>query len=97
MLDPTTAAHFEIANGAYDAIESGFAASAQIPTVATGGVLNAASFAKDSNGHGAAVAPGSLIQIYGTYPGTTAQGPSNAPWPDGFGDVTVSFNGIPTP
>jgi uncharacterized protein (TIGR03437 family) len=69
----------------------------EVPIVASGGVLNAASFATDANGHGTAVAPGSLVQIYGTFPGAAAQGPANAPLPTTLGNVNVMFNGISAP
>ncbi len=39
--------------------------------VVISGILNAASYAKDANGNGSPVAPGSLIQIYATLPGAT--------------------------
>jgi uncharacterized protein (TIGR03437 family) len=67
------------------------------PTVVPGGVLNAASYAKDANGLGTAVAPGSLVQIYGSYPGATAQGPASPPFPSLLGNTSVTLNGIPAP
>jgi hypothetical protein len=39
------------------------------PAITAGGALNAAGFAKSSQGLGTAVAPGSLVQIYGSFPG----------------------------
>lgn len=72
------------------------AASAQ-PSVVTGGVLNAASFAKDSSGHGTAVAPGSLVSIFGTGLGTSQADADTVPFSDTLGGVSVSFNGTPAP
>lgn len=67
------------------------------PLVFDGGVLNAASYAKDPNGRGIAVAPGSLVQIYGHFPGAIPQGPAAVPFPLTLGGVDVTFNGIAAP
>ena len=48
-----------------------FATQLPPPTIFSGGVLNAASYAKDAQGNGSPVAPGSLVQIYGTNFGNT--------------------------
>jgi uncharacterized protein (TIGR03437 family) len=72
-------------------------AGAQPPTVADGGVLNAGSFAKDANGHGSPVAPGSLIAIFGTFPGATLADADTVPFSTSLGGVSVTFNGIPAP
>src|SRR5579864_1464209 len=70
---------------------------AQAPSVAPGGVLNAASFGKDANGLGTAVAPGSLVQIYGTYTGATLADASTVPLSTNLGNVSVTFNNVPAP
>jgi uncharacterized protein (TIGR03437 family) len=67
------------------------------PTVATGGVTNAASFAKDGDGHGSAVAPGSLVTIFGTNLGTATADASAVPFSTCLGAASVSFNGITAP
>jgi len=72
------------------------AASAQ-PSVVPGGVLNAASFAKNSSGQGTAVAPGSLISIFGTGLGTSQADADTVPFSAMLGGVSVSFNGTPAP
>src|SRR5580700_9782804 len=69
--------------------------SAQAPSIAAGGVLNAASFAKDSSGHGTAVAPGSLVSIFGSFTGATMADASTIPFSPSLGGVTVTFNNIP--
>jgi uncharacterized protein (TIGR03437 family) len=55
------------------------------PFIADGGVVNAASFAKEPDGRGSAVAPGSLVSVYGSFPGATE------------GSVQLTFDGIPAP
>lgn len=67
------------------------------PAITAGGVLNAASFAKNAQGFGAAVAPGSLVQIYGSFPGAMTAGAGTAPYPTSLGGVTVLFNGTAAP
>jgi uncharacterized protein (TIGR03437 family) len=71
--------------------------SAQAPSVAPGGVVNAASFAKDSSGLGSAVAPGSLVSIFGTFTGATLADASTVPFSTSLGGVSVTFNGISAP
>ncbi len=73
------------------------AAAGPPPTVADGGVLNAASFAKDANGHGSPVAPGSLIAIFGTFAGASTADATTVPLLTSLGGVSVTFNGIPAP
>lgn len=70
---------------------------AQAPSVATGGVLNAASYTKDSNGLGTAVAPGSLVAIFGGFPGATLASADTVPFSDQLGGVSITFNGVPAP
>ncbi len=67
------------------------------PSVATGGVLNAASFAKNPQGLGTAVAPGSLVSIFGNFPGATTASAPSIPYPTSLGNVTVTFNGTVAP
>jgi uncharacterized protein (TIGR03437 family) len=67
------------------------------PTVVPGGVLNAASFAKNSSGQGSPVAPGSLVTIFGSDLGVTQASADTVPFGTSLGGVTISFNGIPAP
>ena len=67
------------------------------PSVATGGVLNAASLTKDSNGLGTPVAPGSLVQIYGSNLGGAESHATQVPFPQSLGGVSIKFNGIAAP
>jgi uncharacterized protein (TIGR03437 family) len=83
------------------ALMIGPALFAQAPIVATGGVLNAASFTKDSAGHGTAVAPGSIVAIFGAsagaYPGATDASASTIPYSTSLGGLSVAFidsNGV---
>ena len=69
----------------------GVAAYAQ-PAVAAGGVLNGASFEK-----GQAVAPGSLVSIFGTNLAATTASASTVPLSTTLGGVSVTFNNIPAP
>ena len=66
-------------------------------SIATGGVLNAASFAKNAQGLGTAVAPGSIVAIFGSFPGATAASAPSIPYNTSLGGVTVSFNGALAP
>ncbi len=63
--------------------------------VTVSGVLNAASYAKNTNGTGSPVAPGSLVQIYTTLPGATSANAATLPFPTSLGGVSVTFNGTP--
>jgi uncharacterized protein (TIGR03437 family) len=67
------------------------------PSVAPGGVLNAASFLKDGAGLGKAVAPGSLVSIFGSFPGAVQADAATVPFGKSLGGVTVTFNNIPAP
>src|SRR5579864_700335 len=69
-------------------------ASAQ-PSIVTGGVLNAASFAKDSNGHGTPVAPGSLVAVFGSNLGTSQADADTVPFSTTLGGVSATFGGTP--
>lgn len=64
----------------------------QTPVVQSGGVVNAASFAP-----GGAVAPGSLVSIFGTDLAATAGLSDSIPLATSLKGVTVTFNGIPAP
>ncbi len=68
-----------------------------LPSIVTGGVLNAASFAKDAQGNGTAVAPGSLVAIFGNFPGATAASAASIPYGTSLGGISVTFNGILAP
>lgn len=65
---------------------------AQVPTVDDGGVVNAASFTR-----GQAVAPGSLISIFGSNLASDLAVAGSVPLSSSLLDVSVTFNGIPAP
>jgi len=65
---------------------------AQVPTVADGGILNGASFAK-----GQAVAPGSLVSIFGTELAASLAQADSVPLSTVIGGVSVTFNGVAAP
>jgi uncharacterized protein (TIGR03437 family) len=65
---------------------------AQTPLVASGGVLNAASFATNQG-----VAPGSLVSIFGTNLATDLAAADTIPLSMSLGNVSVTFNNIPSP
>jgi len=68
------------------------AAFAQAPSVANGGVLNAASFDRTQP-----VASGSLVSIFGTNLATSLSQADSIPLSNKLGDTTVTFNNIPAP
>ncbi|MBZ5604753.1 MAG: hypothetical protein LAO79_20840 [Acidobacteriia bacterium] len=71
---------------------------AQKPVVADGGVINAASFAKDSKtGLGTATAPGSLVAIFGTFTASTVQSADTIPYSTSLGGVSVTIGGVKAP
>jgi uncharacterized protein (TIGR03437 family) len=75
-----------------------FAAGLQAqPSIATGGVLNGASFAKNSSGLGSPVAPGSLVAIFGSFSGASLATADSVPFSTALGNVSVTFNGVPAP
>jgi len=67
-------------------------AFAQTPLVATGGVLNAASFAVNQG-----VAPGSLVSIFGTNLAAGLAQADSIPLSLSLGNVSVTFNSVPAP
>jgi uncharacterized protein (TIGR03437 family) len=73
------------------------AAALPPPTIVAGGVLNAASFAKASNGLGLPVAPGSLVAIFGSNLGSAQADATQAPFGISLGNVGVKINGIDAP
>ena len=68
------------------------AAFAQTPVISNGGVLNGASFTT-----GQAVAPGSLISIFGTNLASTTAAASTVPLSTTLGNVNVSLGGTAAP
>ncbi len=60
------------------------------PAIASGGIVNAASFATT-------VAPGSLASIFGSNFAATAQSASDVPLPKSLSGVSVTMNGIACP
>jgi len=67
-------------------------AFAQTPVVASGGVLNAASFATSQG-----VAPGSLVSIFGTNLAASLAEADSIPLSTSLGNVAVTFNNIAAP
>ena len=67
-------------------------AFAQAPTLVDNAVLNAASFARNQ-----AVAPGSLVSIFGDNLATQLASASTVPFSTSLGGVSVTFGGIPAP
>ncbi len=67
------------------------ASPGQPPSVANGGVLNAASFAKNPQGLGTAVAPGSLVAIFGSYPEASVAAATSIPYSTALGGICVAF------
>ena len=75
-----------------------FAATSQAqPSIAAGGVLNDASYAKDSNGLGSPVAPGALVAIFGNFSGAALATADTVPFSTSLGSVSVTFNGVAAP
>ena len=70
---------------------------AQQPSIVPGGVLNAASFAKNADGTGAPVAPGSLVAIFGSGLGASQADADSVPFSTSLGGVTVMFNNVQAP
>lgn len=65
---------------------------AQTPTVNSGGIVNAASYAGES------VAPGSIVSIFGTNLAGAVSESGQLPLPAALGDVvSVTFNDVPAP
>jgi len=60
------------------------------PAIASGGIVNAASFAT-------MVAPGSLASIFGSNFAATAQSASDVPLPKSLSGVSVTMNGVASP
>ncbi len=67
-------------------------AFSQTPVVAPGGVLNAASFATNQ-----AVAPGSLVSIFGSNLAASLAQADSIPLSSSLGNVSVTFNNIAAP
>jgi uncharacterized protein (TIGR03437 family) len=64
------------------------------PAISTGGVLNAVSFAVDASNHASPVAPGTLVQVYGSNLGAAEAHAAGAPFPKSLGGVSIKFNGV---
>jgi len=60
------------------------------PIIATGGVIDGASFAK-----GRAVSPGSLVSIFGSGLSSALQSGDTVPLSTSINSVSVTFNGVP--
>jgi uncharacterized protein (TIGR03437 family) len=72
---------------------AGATLSAQTPVVTAGGVLNAAS----SDVPAKALAPGSLVSIYGSNLSASTNLAPAIPLPTSLGTTSVTFNGVPAP
>ncbi|MCZ6752334.1 MAG: putative Ig domain-containing protein [Acidobacteria bacterium] len=66
------------------------------PTLPPNSVVNGASF-RAATESGGAVAPGSIVSIFGTDLAGTTEAASAVPLPTTLGDTTVTFNGIEAP
>lgn len=66
------------------------------PVIAPGGVINAASFAT-SGQPGFAVAPGSLVAIFGTELASSTAAADSIPLSTSLGNVSVKINDVPAP
>ena len=73
-------------------LAAGTAAYAQTPVVSSGGVVNAASFAK-----GQAVTGGSLVSIFGTNLASSLATADSIPLSTSLGNVSVTFNNVAAP
>lgn len=60
-------------------------------SITSGGIVNAASFSAG------AVAPGSLVSIFGVFTGAAAELSTLTPWPTTLAGLSVKFNGISAP
>jgi uncharacterized protein (TIGR03437 family) len=58
------------------------------PSINPGGILNAASYAV-----GTAVAPGSIVAVYGSFPLNSPSMTPGAPWPTSLGGLSMQFSG----
>jgi uncharacterized protein (TIGR03437 family) len=67
-------------------------ALAQTPNITQGGVLNAASFAKDRP-----ISPGSLVSIFGSDLAAGLAQADSVPLSTSLAGVSVTFNGVPAP
>jgi uncharacterized protein (TIGR03437 family) len=76
------------------AVATPMASNAQLPKIATGGILNGASFSGD-----APVAPGEIVSIFGDNFATKLAGPppTPGPLPTSLEGVSVTFNGAKAP
>ena len=82
----------QLARGCVVFVVSMGAAFCQTPSIASGGVLNGASFDKTP---GASVAPGALVSIFGTNLTGSMALNDTVPLSTQLANVTVSFNGVP--
>jgi uncharacterized protein (TIGR03437 family) len=73
-------------------LAAGSAALGQTPVVSSGGVVNAASFAK-----GQAVTVGSLVSIFGTNLASSLATADSIPLSTSLGNVSVTFNNLAAP
>src|SRR5579871_4427904 len=67
------------------------------PTVVPGGVVNGASLAKNADGSFPSLAPGTLVTIFGSFPGATQADADSVPFSTALGGVSVKFNDVPAP
>jgi uncharacterized protein (TIGR03437 family) len=74
----------------------GSGGSGSAPTILSGGIVNAASYAQ-TNGAGNPVAPGALVSIYTSQLSAQAASFSTSTLPASLGGVSVTFNGMTAP
>ncbi len=65
-----------------------FTIAASGPSISSGGILNAASYAV-----GTPVAPGSIVAVYGSFPMNSPAITPGAPWPTSLGGLSMQFAG----
>jgi uncharacterized protein (TIGR03437 family) len=88
---PVVTYHQAYAGGASDAFLSILGCSGGAPTIASGGVTNAASYLATT------VAPGGIISIFGTDFACSSAGASSVPLTTTLSGVTVTVNGTAIP
>jgi uncharacterized protein (TIGR03437 family) len=70
--------------------------SVTTPLLPANPVVNGASF-RPAGQPGSAIAPGSIVSIFGTNLASGAQAATTVPLPNSLLDATVTFNGLPAP
>ena len=63
------------------------------PSITPGGVVEGAGFARAPS----PISGGSIVAVFGSFPGVIEQGAPGFPLPRSLGNATVTFNGVPAP